>query len=181
MPKGRPTKLTKARTDKMVEAIQMGTPISMACLQAKISYQTHRNWYLKGQAVRERIDAFGIELEEQLAPLSPADRAQVIETIDISDTDKRYLDYFDKIKGAEGDAGELFLATIFNAAVDDPTWAAWMLQHRFPEDFATKIRGSGEDGALTVEHRIDPEQYRRAITALADALGASLPGTDTDG
>lgn len=153
MPKGRPTKLTVARRKKMVEAIEMGTPISIACLQCKISYQTHRNWYLKGQAVRACIDEFGIELEVTMADLSPIDRKQVQETIEMTDTEQRYLDYFDSIHEAEGEAGSIFLATIFSAAVDDPTWAAWMLQRRFPDEFAAKVQLGGDtpDGAIRIK------------------------------
>jgi hypothetical protein len=134
MPKGQPSKLTATRKKIIIEALETGAPFALACLYAKISYQTHRNWHLRGEKLREELDKSEGALE-------------------ISADDKRYLDYFDDVQEAVGKALMTFLTTIYSAAVDDPAWAAWMLQRRMPEEFASKMQvgGTGTGGAVRIE------------------------------
>ena len=46
---GRPTKISKAVTDRVIEAIKSGATYELAAQYAGISYSTFNNWMLKGE------------------------------------------------------------------------------------------------------------------------------------
>jgi hypothetical protein len=59
-PTGRRTKLTKATTAKLIEAIQAGCTYSLACQYAGITYRTFNNWMNDGmdKKTQSKIDFF---------------------------------------------------------------------------------------------------------------------------
>ena len=54
---------------------------------------------------------------------------------------KQYPELVSKLEAAEVRGMESRLRTISNAAVDSPKWAAWILEHRWPEKWSRANRG----------------------------------------
>ena len=71
---------------------------------------------------------------------------------------RRYPDFADAVNTASGVAAELWLLTISNAAIrrDDVRAAMWLLERRFPEDFA---KGSNQLGP----HRAGGDPTEQAV------------------
>jgi hypothetical protein len=55
---GRPNKLTAEVTERIVEAIKRGATYEIACNYAGITYQTFRNWMIKGEKTRRKNKFF---------------------------------------------------------------------------------------------------------------------------
>jgi hypothetical protein len=119
---GRPTKLTKKVRDKVVQALEIGATLEIAALSAGITYQTFNNWRKAGEGIAERLMADSRLKKQDLAP-----------------QDKQLFQFFEAVEKAIADSAMLFLAPIFAAAVNDPRWAAWMLERRFPYDYGVRV------------------------------------------
>lgn len=110
----RPTKLTSEVEERLVHAISVGATFKDACPYAGISYQTFLNWRKRAQKALEQAEEGDEEPEEM--------------------TD-RFVEFFDRIKKAQGEAAVGLLTTINKAAHRDWKAAAWMLERRYPESY----------------------------------------------
>lgn len=110
----RPTKLTPEVEGRLVHAISVGASYKDACAYAGISYQTFLNWKKRAQRIVEQAEDSDDELEEL--------------------TDQ-FVEFFERIKRAQGEAAVGWLTTINKAAHDDWKAAAWALERRYPESF----------------------------------------------
>jgi len=110
----RPHKLTPEVEERMVRAISVGAAYKDACAYAGISYQTFLNWKKRAQQSEARSDDGCDEPEE---------------------TTRRFVEFFDRIKKAQGDAAMSWLATINKAAKRDWRAAAWALERRYPKSY----------------------------------------------
>jgi len=111
MGKGRPTKLTQDVVEDICSAISIGAPYNLAALYAKISYPTLQNWLKLARDARKKQDAGGR----------------------LTTYEKRLLDFLRQVDEASGEAGITWQKTIHQAAKNDPVWAKYMLERRFPE------------------------------------------------
>ena len=133
---GRPTKLTKARKTRIIDAISIGSSLEIAARAGGVTYYTLRNWRLRGKEIAEKLEALGED-----------------EELVLSKDDSMYLNFFNELEAANIEASQIWLSTIFSASTDDPSWAAWMLAKRFPDDYGAsqKLIGAGTDGAVKIE------------------------------
>ena len=93
---------------------------------------------------------------------------------------KRYSEFSDAVKEAEGAATVGWLAKIEKAA-SDGNWqaAAWKLERRYPDDFGRRerIEHTGADGGpIQVEQDVtySVEERQRRILAIVDAARTRL-------
>ena len=110
----RPTKLTPEVEERLVRAISVGATYKDACACAGISFQTFLNWKKRAQRAVEQVGERDGEPEE---------------------TDHPFVEFFDRIKRAQGEAAVGLLAMIGKAANRDWKAAAWMLERRYPESY----------------------------------------------
>lgn len=117
---GRPTKLTKARHDKIVRDIRKGNFAQVAALASGVTEQTYYNWLKRGQ-------------DEALS--DDPDTQQSI-----------YAKFFEAVKTAEATAE---LRQVDEMQRDDK-WQrrAWWLERRFPKRWGQKqsVELSGPEG-----------------------------------
>jgi hypothetical protein len=148
---GAPTKLTRPRARRIADAISIGTPLSAAARYGGVTYQTYLNWFKRGQALTEAIEAG--------------------EQPELDQVDKLYLYFFDKVEEAKAEAAVVWANVIYQEAQHSPQWAAWMLQNWYPEQFGNRtqldLTSGGE--ALPVSKIVD-EALRRAYGEEANAL-----------
>ncbi len=110
----RPTKLTPEVEGRLVQAISVGATYKDACAYAGISYQTFLNWKKRAQRSETQEDEFDDEPEE---------------------TTDRFVEFFDRIKRAQGEAAVGWLTTISKAVRRDWKAGAWILERRYPESY----------------------------------------------
>lgn len=138
----RPTKLTPDVQEKITQALRMGATYDLACKYAGISYQTFRNWITRA--------------ENELQRVSDNARASVTKA------EHPYVELFDAVQKAEGDAAIGWLAKIEKAA-NDGNWqaAAWKLERRYSKDYnRNHTEHTGADGGAIVWSqvmRVDPD------------------------
>ena len=114
---GPKTKLTPETTDRLIQAIRMGSTYELACRYAGITYQTFLNWKEKAALGKDKI---AIEL-------------------------------FEGIARAEGEAAIKWLAIIEKHATDNPAWAAWKLERRYPDMYGrNRVELTGANGGPVV-------------------------------
>ena len=139
----RPTKLTPEVEERLVHAISVGATYKDACACAGISFQTFLNWKKRAQRAVEHVEERDGEPEE---------------------TDHPFVEFFDRIKRAQGEAAVGWLAMIGKAANRDWKAAAWMLERRYPESYD--------------RNRLRPERIDEAAPTPETA---PTPGLDKDG
>lgn len=62
-------------------------------------------------------------------------------------TSGSFVELFEAIARAEGEAAIKWLALLEKHATDDPSWAAWKLERRYPEHYGrNRIELTGADG-----------------------------------
>lgn len=111
--RGRKTKLTPETTDRLLQAIRMGSTYEIACHYAGITYQTFLNWKAKAA----------------------------------NGTDSLAVELFEGITRAEGEAAVKWLAIIEKHAAENPAWAAWKLERRYPQMYGRNVTEiSGANG-----------------------------------
>jgi transposase len=110
----RPTKLTPEVEERLVHAISVGATYKDACACAGISFQTFLNWKKRAQRAVEQVGERDGEPEE---------------------TADQFIEFFDRIKRAQGEAAVGWLAIIGKAARRDWKAGAWMLERRYPESY----------------------------------------------
>jgi hypothetical protein len=147
---GRPLKLTKPVTERICDAISIGTPLTAAARYGGISYRTFLNWYQAGQTEFERLE----EAEAQAKKADP-------------DPDqKKYLQFFHQVEEAKANGMISWANVLNNAARVDPKWAAYMLEKWDSQTYGQQaqrleVTGKGggpiqtEDVGLTDEERIN--------------------------
>ena len=138
----RPTKLTAEVEERLVHAISVGATYKDACTCAGISFQTFLNWKKRAQRAVEQV----------------GERDGEPETAD------PFVEFFDHIKKAQGEAAVGWLAMIGKAARRDWKAAAWMLERRYPESYD--------------RNRLRPERINEAAPTLETA---PTLGLDKDG
>jgi hypothetical protein len=100
------------------------------------------------RAVTPALRARLIELIARGLPFKHAARGAGISFQTMQNFRKANPDFEDELEQAVAAAIEKHLRTIETAAQTDPRYAAWMLEHRWPEHFSkSRIEISGPDGA----------------------------------
>src|SRR3972149_2762024 len=143
----RPTKLTEDTQTRIVQAITMGATYELAAQYGGVAYNTFNEWLKKGN------NGNG----------------------DGTNT-KRYQEFYEAVKKAEGNAVVGWLAKIEKAA-NEGNWqaAAWKLEPRYPQDYGRRvIEAQGKDGGA-IPIAVVPVDYRHAI----DSLKPDDSGEDT--
>ena len=133
---GRPTKLTPAVQDRILQAVNVGATYELAAQYGGVAYSTFNNWMARGRA----------EIERRESP-------RVAEGSKQWDTEQLYVEFVEALKGAEGNAAIKWLALIDKAAVDTWQAAAWKLERRYPEDYGRQVqdlRHTVPVGGLTI-------------------------------
>lgn len=136
----RPSKLTPETQKKIVDAIKMGATYELAAQYGGIHYDTFNNWMKRGVAEIEHRDKPRTKEHEEETP---------------------YIEFFEAIKQAEGDAAVLWLAKIEKSATEG-NWqaAAWKLERRYPDTYGRRdIKHSGN---LNMKDMSDDELQRIA-------------------
>jgi hypothetical protein len=131
----RKTKLDAELTKKLCKKIELGMPYTLACKFVGISYQTFLNWKERARQETERVEA------------NP--------NASIRKSERPYVEFFDKVRGAEAKAIETNLQKIGDAA-SNGSWqaAAYILKCRYPEYFndTQNINMKAEhSGGITIE------------------------------
>jgi hypothetical protein len=122
---GRPTKVTKQRTEAFCEAISIGCTDAMAAAYARIGQDTAIDWLKRGKH----------ELERR-AKDEPA-----------QEDEQPFVDFSQAVQQARMEAGIRWQAVVDKAANNDANFALRMLRIRFPNDYRevsqTEISGPG--------------------------------------
>jgi hypothetical protein len=122
---GRPTKVTKQRTEAFCEAISIGCTDAMAAAYARIESDTALNWLERAKNEMQRR-AKGEPPQEDEQP---------------------FVDFFGSVQQARMEAGIRWQAVVDKAANMDPNFALRMLKIRFRNDYQevnqTEISGPG--------------------------------------
>lgn len=124
---GRNTKLTEEAIEDFCGAIGIGATIKAACANANITFQTYRNWQIRGEEARAKRDNGEKITKDERLP----------------------LEFLESVEEAQAMALLNWQNTIEKAARVDPAWAWKMLQVRAPEDYAVapqRIEHTGEGG-----------------------------------
>ncbi len=123
---GRPTKVTKQRTEAFCEAISIGCTDAMASAYARIGQDTTIDWLKRARIELERR-AKGEPIQEDEQP---------------------FVDFSQAVEQARLEAGIRWQQVVDKAANNDPNWAYRMLRVRFPQDYreVNQQEISGPDG-----------------------------------
>ena len=126
---GRPTDCTPETTRAIAQAISLGSTYKDAALSADVTYTSFRNWMVRGQAEFKRMKAAGFRSK-------PHKREQP------------YFEFFTAIKKAKSKGKAKLVKTIFQHAAMSWQAAAWLLERRYPDQFALRTRSelTGKDG-----------------------------------
>lgn len=147
-PKGpgasRRSKVDPQRFNQIANTIALGVPEKFAAMSAGISERTLRYWITRGKQCAERRDK-GEELDQE-------------------STD--FAAFFDKVKRARGTFVAVNVAGIAKAAEENWQARAWLLERRYPEEFARRERleHSGPKGnAIQVSQSVTLDEARKAM------------------
>lgn len=133
----RPTSLTPDTQARVVEAIKQGATYELAAKFAGISYDTFNNWRKRGRAELERL---------QNPNTKPRDK------------EARYVQFFEAVEKAEGDATVHWLAIIQKAAFGG-NWqaAAWKLERRYYRAYGRQAHTVEHEGKIAFELSFDDD------------------------
>ncbi|MDR6862177.1 hypothetical protein J2X64_000558 [Phycicoccus sp. 3266] len=115
--RGRPSKLTPERADRIVELIGSGVYGAVAARASGISGSTYRAWMARGRDASR--DAEGRALEEADAP---------------------YAAFHDAVRTTQAQAEAETAAGVYTAGQGSWKAAAWWLERRYPERWGRKDR-----------------------------------------
>ena len=152
--RGRPTKFTPERTERLLEAIRAGNYRITACQYAGIAKQTLRNWIAIAQG-----------------PDAPPEYIDFLAALEKAEADAEAYDLALIRNAARGEKDETGEYTV------KPQWqaAAWRLERKNPERWgrrdATKIELTGADGG-PVDMNVTLGVDDTAIMGLALSLAA---------
>lgn len=116
--RGRPTKFTPERREKIIQLIKAGNYLETATQAAGIDYSTFRNWMNRG--------------EDALQRQSDGDKLTKVE--------KEFVDFVEHIQKAEAEAEARNLMIINKAASDSWQAAAWYLERKHHDRWGRKDR-----------------------------------------
>jgi hypothetical protein len=189
--KGRPTLLNKVRQGELVNAIQTGLTFKLACTYSGISYNSFRNWMIRGEAEHER---------RQLARAAAIDLVhagkkvpkKLVKELRRIPSEIPFLDFFNAITEANAVAAMGWIQVVDSAATNDPNWAMRMLQLRFPKEYGEgkqKVEVSTPDGepipmrhsgSVNVEVKPDVERITGILGILIEsgAITVAQAGED---
>jgi hypothetical protein len=171
--------------DEIIEAVESGTPYTAAAQYAGVSRHSLLNWRKWGAAEQERID-LAWEVYEDLrerakAPDSDITDEQLQQAKDACKplkAKRKYLNFFNKIEEAAGIAAVGWVRVIDDRARIDPSWAAWMLRMRYPQDFGERINlTSPPDEPVQIDTRVEVEadvKVAQDVTFQPDGLAEIL-------
>jgi hypothetical protein len=184
----KPSKLTPALRNQMVDLLESGQRFEAACDLCGITYQTHRNWMTRGEVEAHRLT-------------DPKAKARKDET--------PYLEYFDAIKRATAHAEVDNVKSIIDASkggqevqtqtiekfdkdgnlkerkvvtqLAPPQWtaAAWFLERRLPAEYGkrdvlkieTEVRQQLEQLLAALRNELSPGAYGEVERFVAERLG----------
>lgn len=112
---GRPTKLTPKIQELICTAIEYGAPLATAAKYGGVHDDTVWNWRRAGEAIQARLDAG--------------------ETIELTDDEAKYLDFFTAVEASNAKAMLFHLQNLTDLAHINPQNSMWMLERRWPDDF----------------------------------------------
>lgn len=117
---GRPTKLTPETQERIIQAIRLGATYELAANYGGVHYDTMNRWRLRGQKELDRI--------------------QRSKRHKMRESERPFVEFYEALKKAEGDAAVTWLARIEQAAREG-TWqaAAWKLERRFPQAYGRHV------------------------------------------
>lgn len=127
---GRPTCLTPAKLENLINAVRLNMPLEYAAAYAGIAKSTLFRWLREGARLGERLEAGDALTDEQLG----------------------FVQFSDSMKSATAQVIAEHLQNIDGEARSSWQAAAWMLERRHPEHFALRVKqdhsfGSPEDAA----------------------------------
>ena len=131
--RGRPSELTPELKERFLNAIAAGSHYEPACAYAGIAYSTFREWMQRGIGTNRR-------------------RA----------SNQEYADFAEAVQGAEAKGELSAIASIRGASKDDWRAAAWMLERRHSDRWA-----STQKVKIQVEQAVDAE-LNLLFSAIAD-------------
>lgn len=140
---------------RIEQALQIGATYEDAARYGGISYNSLRNWLIRGEREIERRDAGKVNANAKLYK-----------------DEQKYVDFVERIRNAEGASVVGWLAKI-EAAIKEGQWqaAAWKLERRYPKAWAkrTYAKIEGLDELLEQAERlgINPKDL---IAAVRDSL-----------
>ncbi len=121
--RGRPSKFTPERKNRILSLINAGNYLDTACQAAGVTYATYREWVKRGQKEYDRLEE--------------SSRAKPRES------EKDYLDFFEAVQKAEATAEARNLTIINKAAEKNWQAAAWFLERKAPDRWGRKDRFKG--------------------------------------
>jgi len=130
---GRPSQLTPELKEKFLSAIVAGSHYEPACAYVGICYGTFRMWMQRGQGTHKNR--------------KPS---------------QEYVDFVEAVQGAEAKGELSAIASIRGASKDDWRAAAWMLERRHSDRWA-----STQKVKIQVEQAVDAE-LNLLFSAIAD-------------
>ena len=165
-------RLTAELTKKITDLIRVGNYLKVAAGAHGVKERTFWLWWEKGRDVDARLEA----AEEDVVPTA----AELL-----------YLNFYRAVELAQEEAHWQLVVNIRNAASMDWKAASWMLERKFPQQWAAwrKIEVSGPDGNPFVmettgklEVDIDNPAIRQKMMELSELvadqmLGAGQPTT----
>lgn len=171
---GRPTKLTPAVQEAICTAIEYGMPLEKAADYGGVHEDTVLNWRKAGEALQVRLDAG--------------------ETLELTDTERRYLDFFGAIQQSFAKAMLFHLQNLTDSAHVNPGNSMWILERRWPEIFGRptqKLEHTGPGGGPVAFRddtiaSLNDDDLRRTLASLGRvaalvALEGGEPGALDEG
>ena len=137
---GRPSKLTRKTHKDIEDAIYTGATYRLAAQYAGISYDTLNAWRKRGEAEAARLAA-----DPSAKPVK---------------SEAMYLKFSEMLEDARANAGISWLQVIEQTARTDASWAKYLLQTHFPDDYAPK------PAEVTVKGDANAPIQIRTITAV---------------
>lgn len=135
----RPTKLTRQRHDRIVNALRAGAYAEVAARAAGVHEATYYRWLARGRAEQERIDEIHDELEtlrRSRARAKVARRRKLQAELVQLEHDDTYREFCEAATRANDEAEVSAIARVrAGAQGEHADWRAdaWFLERRFPD------------------------------------------------
>lgn len=85
-------------------------------------------------------------------------------------TEDVFLEFFEAIKQAEGEAAIQWLTTLDKHSEADARWAAWKLERRYPHEFGRRDR-------MPIDERELDRQFRETLAGIEAGGETSIPAS----
>ena len=159
--RGRPSKLTPARADRLIQALRLGYPYASAAAYVGIHRDTLQNWRRRGAEALETATQ-----DDNIDPLEPG--AYQAEHPD----EQPYLDFFVASTRARAEAEGFYLSTLRKIAdegddSDRVRAATFMLERSFGYHRRDNLSLTGaDDGPVEIELRFADERDSEGVDEL---------------